>query len=293
MTYQKVTVVGGGTLGSQIAFMAAFSGKDTTIWGRSEGSLERAKARVDRWENEVKAYYDAADADIEFARNHLNYTTSLEDALAGADLVIEALPENVETKTDFYEKFDKLADPETVVVTNSSTMMPSQFAETTGRPEKFLGYHFANEIWKNNTAEIMSGPDTDATLPETLEEFSREIKMVPIMVKKEQPGYVLNSLLVPFLDAGTDLWVRDVADPETVDKTWMIGTGAPVGPFGIMDLVGLNTVYEINKGRPDEKSQHAAEKIKERMDKGLIGQETGQGFYTYPNPAYLEDDFLS
>lgn len=118
-------------------------------------------------------------------------------------------------------------------------MMPSQFAETTGRPEKFLGYHFANEIWKNNTAEIMSGPDTDATLPETLEEFSREIKMVPIMVKKEQPGYVLNSLLVPFLDAGTDLWVRDVADPETVDKTWMIGTGAPVGPFGIMDLVGL------------------------------------------------------
>ncbi|WP_307994920.1 3-hydroxyacyl-CoA dehydrogenase [uncultured Weissella sp.] len=293
MTYQKVTVVGGGTLGSQIAFMAAFSGKDTTIWGRSEGSLERAKARVDRWENEVKAYYDAADADIEFARNHLNYTTSLEDALAGADLVIEALPENVETKTDFYEKFDKLADPETVVVTNSSTMMPSQFAETTGRPEKFLGYHFANEIWKNNTAEIMSGPETDATLPETLEEFSREIKMVPIMVKKEQPGYVLNSLLVPFLDAGTDLWVRDVADPETVDKTWMIGTGAPVGPFGIMDLVGLNTVYEINKGRPDEKSQHAAEKIKERMDKGLIGQETGQGFYTYPNPAYLEDDFLS
>ena len=131
MTFQKVTVVGGGTLGSQIAFMAAFSGKDTTIWGRSEGSLERAKARVDRWENEVKAYYDAADADIESARDHLNYTTSLEDALAGADLVIEALPENVETKTDFYEKFDKLADPETVVVTNSSTMMPSQFAETT------------------------------------------------------------------------------------------------------------------------------------------------------------------
>lgn len=293
MTYQKVTVVGGGTLGSQIAFMAAFSGKDTTIWGRSEGSLERAKTRVNRWENEVKAYYDASDADIESARDHLNYTTSLEDALSGADLVIEALPENVETKTDFYEKFDKLADPKTVVVTNSSTMMPSQFAETTGRPEKFLGYHFANEIWKNNTAEIMSGPETDATLPETLEEFSREIKMVPIMVKKEQPGYVLNSLLVPFLDAGTDLWVRDVADPETVDKTWMIGTGAPVGPFGIMDLVGLNTVYEINKGRPDEKSQHAAEKIKERMDQGLIGQETGQGFYTYPNPAYLEDDFLS
>ncbi|WP_446002095.1 3-hydroxyacyl-CoA dehydrogenase [Weissella viridescens] len=293
MTYQKVTVVGGGTLGSQIAFMAAFSGKDTTIWGRSEGSLERAKTRVNRWENEVKAYYDASDADIESARDHLNYTTSLEDALSGADLVIEALPENAETKTDFYEKFDKLADPKTVVVTNSSTMMPSQFAETTGRPEKFLGYHFANEIWKNNTAEIMSGPETDATLPETLEEFSREIKMVPIMVKKEQPGYVLNSLLVPFLDAGTDLWVRDVADPETVDKTWMIGTGAPVGPFGIMDLVGLNTVYEINKGRPDEKSQHAAEKIKERMDQGLIGQETGQGFYTYPNPAYLEDDFLS
>ncbi|RRG18450.1 3-hydroxyacyl-CoA dehydrogenase [Weissella viridescens] len=293
MTYQNVTVVGGGTLGSQIAFMTAFAGKDTKIWGRSEGSLDRAKTRVARWEEEVKDYYQASDAEIEATREHLTYTTSLKDALAGADLVIEALPENEATKDDFYEKFAKLADPDTVIVTNSSTMMPSQFADKTGRPDKFLGYHFANEIWKKNTAEVMSGPETDPALPETLEEFSREIKMVPIMVKKEQPGYVLNSLLVPFLDAATDLFVKDVADPETVDKTWMIATGAPMGPFAIMDLVGLNTMYEINNGRPDEKSQLAAKKIKERIDQGLIGQESGKGFYTYPNPAYLEEDFLN
>ena len=133
---------------------------------------------------------------------------------------------------------------------------------------------------------------TAPELPATFEEYSREIGMVPIMVKKEQPGYVLNSLLVPLLDAGSQLWANEIADPETIDKTWMIATGAPAGPFAIMDTVGLNTVYAINIMNPDTSHQEIAKKVKTMIDAGHIGVESGEGFYKYPNPAYLAPEFL-
>ncbi|WP_395318406.1 3-hydroxyacyl-CoA dehydrogenase [Fructilactobacillus frigidiflavus] len=292
MEFKKVTVVGGGTLGSQIAYMSAFHGKDVTIWGRKDSSLDHAKERIGRWAQAVKEDLDATKAQLDAATNHLTYTTDLAKALKGADLVIEALPENIETKKDFYAKFAKLADPKTIVATNTSTLLPSQFADDTGRPDKFLAYHFANEIWKNNTAEIMSQSKTDKDLPAMFVKYSREIGMVPLLVNKEQPGYILNSLLVPFLTAGIQLWVKGISDPRTIDKTWMIATGSPMGPFGFVDMIGLRTVYEINKMTEDSTSQKAAELLKKMIDKGEIGVEAGKGFYTYPNPEYKKVDFL-
>ena len=106
--------------------------------------------------------------------------------------------------------------------------------------------------------------------------------MVPIKVLKEQPGYVLNSLLVPFLNAGAGLLVKGVADPETIDKTWRIATGAPLGPFQIYDIVGLNTAYNISAANPSEESQAFAKMLKEQyIDQGKLGRATGAGFYTY------------
>jgi 3-hydroxybutyryl-CoA dehydrogenase len=121
--------------------------------------------------------------------------------------------------------------------------------------------------------------------------------MVPIPVHKEQPGYILNSLLVPFLTAATNLFVKDVADVESVDKTWMIATGAPIGPFGTLDVIGINTVYNVNKTAAEKTGDplraKAAQYLKENfIDKNRLGVSTGQGFYSYPNPAYKEPDFL-
>ena len=110
-------------------------------------------------------------------------------------------------------------------------MLPSQFAESTGRPEKFLALHFANEIWKHNTAEIMGHPGTDKNVFNDIVAFSKAIGMVALPLQKEQPGYIVNSLLVPLLSAATNLLVNEVADAETIDKTWMVATGAPTGPF--------------------------------------------------------------
>jgi 3-hydroxybutyryl-CoA dehydrogenase len=247
---------------------------------------------VARWEKAAGAYYKSTPEQLKAASDHLSYTTDIKEALSGADLVIEALTEDPAQKEAFYkEKFAPNADADTILVTNTSTLLPSQLADATGRPDKFLAYHFATEIWQNNTAEIMPQPKTDPNLPATLEQYSREIGAIPIMVKKEQPGYVLNSLLVPLLDAAAYLWVNDIADVKTVDKTWMIATGAPVGPFAIMDTVGLKTVYAIDSMYPDDEHQKAAKKVKEMIDAGHFGAEAGEGFYKYPNPAYLEPDF--
>ena len=272
--------------------MSAYSGKKVTIWGRADHSLESAKERVKRWEHEVQNYFKSSDEQINDARNNLVYTTNLVDALNNADLVIEALPESIEVKRDFYEKIAKFAPKNVVLASNSSTMLTSDLAKFVDRPDKFLNYHFANNIWQGNTAEIMPSEFTDPNLPATFVELSHEIKMVPILINKEQPGYVLNSMLVPFLDSATNLWVNDIAQPQAIDKTWMIATGAPMGPFAIMDVVGMNTVYQINVVKQTPAAQKVAARIKEMIDDNRIGVESGIGFYTYPNPEYKQADFL-
>jgi len=176
-------------------------------------------------------------------------------------------------------------------------MLPSQFAESTGRPKQFAALHFANEIWKHNTAEIMGHPDTDAEVFDTLVAFAKSIGMVALPLHKEQPGYIVNSLLVPLLGAGLALLVKGVADVETIDKTWMVATGAPTGPFGILDIVGITTAYNINKMEAEKtgdlNKQKIVDYLKENfIDPGKLGVASGEGFYTYPNPSFQGANFL-
>lgn len=281
---RKVTVLGTGVLGSQIAFQTAYCGFEVTAFDINEQALDMAKQRFVRLVEAYKAdnYPGAAEGQGEKAADSIGLTMDLAEAVADADLVIEAVPETVDIKKSTYENLAKVAPEKTIFVTNSSTMLPSTFMEFTGRPEKFLALHFANNIWRLNTAEVMGTSKTSPEIFDTIVEFAEEIKMVPIKVLKEQPGYVLNSLLVPFLNAGAGLLVKGVADPETIDKTWRIATGAPLGPFQIYDVVGLNTAYNISATNPSPESQAFAKMLKEQyIDQGKLGRATGAGFYNY------------
>ena len=134
------------------------------------------------------------------------------------------------------------------------TLGASQFAAHTGRPEKYLALHFANDIYRNNTGEVMGHADTDPQYYDQVVEFAEAIRMVPLCLKKEQPGYILNSMLVPFLSAAEALYANDVADFETIDKTWMLGTGAPLGPFRIIDIIasgGVSSMEDILRLKKD------------------------------------------
>ena len=294
MNYKKVTIAGSGVLGSQIAFQTAFHDFEVNVYDINDGAIAAAKERMENLKGIYGEYFnDNERAKQAFAS--LNYFTDLAEAVKDADLVIEAVPERVEIKQSFYKDLAKVAPEKTVFASNSSTLLPSQFAEYTGRPDKFLALHFANSIWDKNTAEIMGHPGTDVKYVQEVTDFARAIGMVPFVLKKEQPGYILNTLLVPFLSAAMELWVKDIADPHTIDKNWMISTGAPTGPFAIYDIVGMETPYNLNlmRAKTDPAAQFVADKIKREMiDQGKMGVSTGEGFYKYPNPAYLDPEFL-
>ena len=162
------------------------------------------------------------------------------------------MSEDPKAKIGVYEALKDLLPEKTLLFTNSSTMLPSTFAQYTGRPEKYCAVHFANTIWKNNTAEIMGHPGTDRKYYDEVVKFADEINMVPLKLNKEQPGYILNSMLVPFLSSAQALWAKEVSDPETIDLTWRLATGAPAGPFQILDVVGLETAYNIHIMKPME-----------------------------------------
>lgn len=280
--FSKITVLGTGVLGSQIAYQTAYSGFDVVAYDISDEALEAAEQRFAKLAETYKAEVaGAADGKADEALGRIRLSDDLADAVAEADLVIEAVPESPAVKQSIYERLAEVAPERTVFATNSSTLLPSSLKDFTGRPARFLALHFANRVWVNNTAEIMGTPDTDPAVYREVVEFAREIGMVPIEIKKEQPGYVLNSLLVPFLNAASALLVNGVADPETIDKTWRIGTGAPLGPFQIFDIVGLTTAYNIS-AMGDETSQRFAALLKEQyLDQGKLGVATGEGFYRY------------
>lgn len=297
MNYKNVTVAGSGVLGYQIAFQTAFHGFNVTVYDINDEVLEKAKAKFDILAESYKKDLKATEEQLAATKANLQYNSNLAEAVQDADLLIEAVPENPQIKIGFYEQLAKVAPAKTVFATNSSTMLPSQFAEYTGRPAQFVALHFANEIWKHNTGEVMKHPGTSDETFNSVLEFAKQIGMVALPIYKEQPGYIVNSLLVPLLSAALDLYVNEVADVETIDKTWMVATGAPVGPFGILDVVGVTTAYNINKMAAD-KTQNptkikAAAMLKENyIDKNKLGVATGEGFYKYPNPAYWEKNFL-
>ena len=270
MNYKKIVVCGGGILGSQIAFQSAYCGYQVTVLIRKEDSEKDVKDKLFKLYNTYEetitkmANRDATDSVwargivgegsfdkekfIDNAKNALNSIAIVSDqkeALEGADLVIESITENFDIKTAFYKEIAPLLGENTVLVTNSSTLLPSKMAKYTGRKEKYLSLHFANNIWKNNIAEVMKHSETDDSAFNDVIAFAKSINMIPLAALEEKSGYLLNSMLVPFLLSAMDLVANGISDPQTIDKAWTLGTSAPKGPFQIIDTVGLETARNI------------------------------------------------
>ena len=297
MNFKNVTVAGSGVLGYQIAFQTAFHGFKVSVYDINDEVLGKAKAKAKFAELSecYKRNLNASQAQLDNTFNNLSYHSNLAEAVQDADLVIEAVPEDVAIKTAFYNQLREVAPAKTVFATNTSTLLPSQFRDLTGRPEKFLALHFANMIWVNNMAEIMGHDTTDKQVFDDLVQFAKAIGMVALPIYKEQPGHILNSMLVPYCVSALELWVKEVSDPHTIDKTWMKSFGSQKGPFAILDIIGITTVYNVAKLHAEVNPMMA--RIMERLEQEYINQNklglpTGQGFYNCPNPAYEAADFL-
>lgn len=319
MEFNKVVIAGGGVLGVQIGLMSAYTGHDTTFWLRSEGSIGRTMPKIEHYTQEILKDLQAAKALIEnpmgaylyprgLVKDWQNITPEkidellsigeknikekihieldMEKAFNDANIVIEAIAENLEDKKALYAKIKDFIPNEAILCTNTSTLLPSSLAEFTGNPAKFCALHFANEIWKHNTAEIMGHTGTDKDVLDRVVAFADEINMIPLRLHKEQPAYILNTLLVPLLDSAMYLWVNGIADFETIDLTWRLATGAPKGPFQILDVIGLETPYNIALHKPNSNVEGTTEylivqKLKEKIEIGEKGINAGKGFYDY------------
>lgn len=319
---KKIVVAGGGVLGSQIAFQSAYTGHDVTIWLRSEGSIGRCQPKLDAL---LKSYHDSIDAmedaespadpewcpgisdfdtfdaaecakKVDEAYKSLKLELDLGKAVADADLVIESMAEVADQKSEFFKKLAPLMPEKTIVVTNSSSLLPSQFMKDVGRPDRYLALHFANTIWKHNVTEVMVQEKTSEASFNAVMDFAKSMRMIPLPVNKEKAGYLLNSMLVPWLLSGLDLYANGVSDPESIDTAWTSGTGAPKGPFRVIDTVGLTTAYNIveqyqkvpgiatpllKKMMMPYNFKGIEKMLKRYIDEGKLGMMAGEGFYKY------------
>ena len=194
-----VTVLGTGVLGSQIVMQAAYAGKDVVAYDITQELLDKLPERWD-W---MRAHYERdlenfSDKDFDSAVGRITTSTDLAQAVGSADVVIEAIPENLDLKKKVWAEVGAAVPDHAILLTNSSSLRPSDFADATGHPDRFLALHFANMVWRLNTGEVMSTPKTDPAVFERTIEFAREINLQPFPVHKETPGYLLNSLLIPW-----------------------------------------------------------------------------------------------
>lgn len=297
MTFTKITCAGAGTMGSQVAWQMAFHGKRVTVYDAIPAGLERGKAFHREYAELFARHRGATEQQIADSFERLTYTTDLSTAVSEADLISESVPESMAIKESFWRDASRHASKHTVFTTNTSTLTPSQLVHFVDRPRQFLALHFAIGVWDSNIGEVMGHPGTDRELFESVLTFAQEIGLVPIPIHKEQSGYIINSLLVPWCTAALDLLVRDVTDHQSIDRTWMITMQSNLGPCGMMDRMGLGVVHHVAKligdTTPDTQALESARYLDEEfIEKGHLGVATGQGFYSYPDPVYTQPGFV-
>lgn len=292
MNIQRVGVAGCGLMGSGIAEVAARAGFDVVVSEVDEGALEGGRTRIVRsMGRAVEKEKLSAEARDE-AWGRLSFTTSLAD-MADRDLVIEAIVEDLAVKSKLMGALDRITGPETIFASNTSSLTITEIAAATGRPDRMVGLHFFNPVPVMKLVEVVRTIATDEEVFDAAYRFARDLGKEPIKAK-DNSGFVVNLLLVPYmLDAIRQL-ERGVASVEDIDRGMMLGTGYPMGPFLLCDFVGVDTTYRISEIMFEEyrEARYAPPPLLKRLVAlGRFGRKTGRGFYDWsakpPRPLPL------
>jgi 3-hydroxybutyryl-CoA dehydrogenase len=295
--FNQITVVGCGTLGVQIALLSASTGYQVNVFDQQTGAFAEMfhKLLADLQAKQVDPFiaYDKWDE----CRQLIQQCDSLEAAVQSADLVVEAVPENPELKQAVFQRLGQAAPPETILATNSSSIPISHLEQSSGRPERCLNLHFYMPLWGMNLTDVMAGT---CTLPEVMEKgiaWVRSLGCIPLTVKKKLLGFCFNRVWRAVKREVLYMWANDFVDFRDVDRAWMKFTGRDdrPGPFGLMDSVGLDVIYDIEMvyyNNSKDPQDHPPKALKQKVEKGELGVKTGRGFYSYPDPEYLQADFL-
>lgn len=288
---EEVLVCGAGAIGREVALQCAMCGYRVTLYDVSRPALKQAKAAIELARNALARTYAPETARVLASRVY--YTTAIDEATAGADFVSECIPEDLALKRRLFAELGERAPAHAIFTTNSSSFLPSELADASGRPDRFLALHFHKPVWVASVVDIMPHVGTVRGVVERVTQFARSLRQLPIVLGKESRDYVFNAMLQAYIAAALSLWTREVASFEDIDRTWMIAEGASRGPFGVMDAIGLDTIHDVVRSRPDGDWGAAVLRLKrDFLDRGHLGVKSGEGFYRYPNPRYREAGFL-
>jgi len=282
MGIKKVGVVGGGFMGSGIVQVCARSGYDVVLLARREQSLSKGIATIEHYlsRDVEKGRMSQQDKDLIMSRNKGSLT---QDDLNDRDLVIEAIPEDMERKKKVFVEVDRICPRHTILCSNTSCLSVTELARATSRPDRVIGTHFLSPVPPSKLLEIVRADTTSEETLATVKDFGRSLGK-EILVAKDTPGFIFNYLLIALTRAAERLLENGVASAEDIDKSMTLGLGHPIGPLALADFNGLDVGYMVSCAmyeRSRDPFLAPSTILKELVDSGHLGRKTGEGFYKY------------
>ena len=279
---KKIVVIGGGTMGLDIAQVFAKKGFDVVVRDINDDIIKASEARLNKSLDKLVSKGKMDEAKKADILAHMSFTTDLK-AAADADLVVEAAIENLDIKKSIFAELDGICKSETILATNTSSISITAIAAATKRPDKFIGMHFFNPATVMKLVEVIRGAHTSDETCRAVLDVSAAIGKEPVEVN-EAPGFVVNKILIPMINEGVDLVYTGIASVEGVDTAMKLGCNYPMGPLELGDLIGLDVCLAIMDtlyNETHDPKYRASLLLRKMVRAGKLGRKTGVGFYDY------------
>ncbi|MCK9230204.1 MAG: 3-hydroxyacyl-CoA dehydrogenase NAD-binding domain-containing protein [Syntrophales bacterium] len=294
---ENILVVGAGTMGLQMAIQCAVSGCSVNVYDLHGDILSKAYEKIeDHGKRMVHGGYRTL-SEVRDGLRRITLFDSLDSATKGIDMVSESVTEDPQVKKQLFTLLSEACSPKVILTTNTSTFTPSMFVKVIRYPKMFAAFHCHPPLWTTRIVDIMPHPMTSSGVVQSLTTLAERMGMIPLLLGKETSGYIYNSMLNALLKQALTLKITNVSSVRDIDRAWMGITGMTMGPFGIMDMIGIDTVCHVVEfwalRKNDDVLRACALYLKqEYLDKGYAGVKTKAGFYRYPNADFMDPEFL-